>query len=591
MSTIPTLEDLENEASELFVELYENPNISDKILNNLKAQEVLIKDDYKLLDNLEKQLIIDKSLTVPTEIKHKGKIFALSDIHGDLHAFIIALRDCAGVIRKKLQHDYNKNIVDKIDPNIEANLIIDIELADGRFDETFGYEWCGGNSYVVICGDIIDPHRTDICFRNHNVMCTNYPQIEIKLLRFINIMNKQAKLANGRIFKLLGNHEYGNIYSNDNDHLINYRFDSKEHSYRKISRKNLFNFGNPGYNLLFEDNCYTLLKINDTIFIHGELPEITTLEEIKLINNLINKTNYFRYNLPINFDWLENRNWANTNMITTRINDGTVDYFCTNNVKARLRQFMQEENVDKLRVVLGHCIQASYINTATLNINHNEVRDDQNWNIAPKIKHNTTFNNLFDSNKIVDKYNGLTIYDNSPAINFEKYKNIFGITMQCKKTNPTFLADSTSSTATLKPSNIFGLIKNMFSVKSEKPLSVPQDFFIYHIDIGSSRAFDKDYGLIDKKELENKHIYSRTPQLLLIDNSDGEDKISIIKSRVKNTRIHLPRPVYEYNVNKLSTEYKKIYPGYEHELSLDNARYLKKYLKYKHKYLLLKLLK
>ena len=97
MSSAPTLKDLENEASELLAEIYENPSISDKTLNNLRAQEVSIHDKYKLLDNLEKQLTVDKSLTVPTEIKHKGKIFALSDIHGDTYAFIIALRDCAGV--------------------------------------------------------------------------------------------------------------------------------------------------------------------------------------------------------------------------------------------------------------------------------------------------------------------------------------------------------------------------------------------------------------------------------------------------------------------------------------------------------------
>ena len=128
---------------------------------------------------------------------------------------------------------------------------------------------------------------------------------------------------------------------------------------------------------------------------------------------------------------------------------------------------------------------------------------------------------------------------------------------------------------------------------SEKPLSLatPHDFFIYHVDIGISRAFDKNYSLIYTKGLENKHIYSRTPQLLLIDNSDGYDEISIIKSRVKNTKIHLPRLVYEENVKILSAQYKKINPHTEHELSLDNARYLKKYLKYKQKYFLLKLLK
>ena len=57
-----------------------------------------------------------------TDIKHDGKIFALSDIHGDLHSFIIALRDCAKVIKKIVNRDLTK----EIDSDIEKNLIIDI---------------------------------------------------------------------------------------------------------------------------------------------------------------------------------------------------------------------------------------------------------------------------------------------------------------------------------------------------------------------------------------------------------------------------------------------------------------------------------
>jgi hypothetical protein len=48
---------------------------------------------------------------------------------------------------------------------------------------------------------------------------------------------------------------------------------------------------------------------------------------------------------------------------------------------------------------------------------------------------------------------------------------------------------------------------------------------------------------------------------------------------MKNTRIHLPREIYEYYVNN--------YPIYE-SLKLDSGNYNKKYLKYKTKYLKLK---
>ena len=36
-----------------------------------------------------------------TNIKSNNRIIALSDIHGDIHSLIIALRDCAKVIKKK----------------------------------------------------------------------------------------------------------------------------------------------------------------------------------------------------------------------------------------------------------------------------------------------------------------------------------------------------------------------------------------------------------------------------------------------------------------------------------------------------------
>lgn len=76
-------------------------------------------------------------------LNHKGKIFSVSDVHGDIHSFIISLRDCAKVIKKNI----DLNI---LDDDIEKNLKIDISLNDNNYDESFGYKWCGKNSYVVI---------------------------------------------------------------------------------------------------------------------------------------------------------------------------------------------------------------------------------------------------------------------------------------------------------------------------------------------------------------------------------------------------------------------------------------------------------
>lgn len=54
-----------------------------------------------------------------TKIQHYGKIFTLSDIHGELHSLIIALRDCAKIITKDID-------LTKIDPDLDRYLNIDI---------------------------------------------------------------------------------------------------------------------------------------------------------------------------------------------------------------------------------------------------------------------------------------------------------------------------------------------------------------------------------------------------------------------------------------------------------------------------------
>ena len=72
---------------------------------------------------------------------------------------------------------------------------------------------------------------------------------------------------------------------------------------------------------------------------------------------------------------------------------------------------------------------------------------------------------------------------------------------------------------------------------------------------------------------ENQYLYSRTPQILKINKTK---QFFIIKSKMRNTRIHLPRPNYDEHVSKMP------------ELQFTNPYYKQKYLKYKDKYLQLK---
>ena len=461
--------------------------------------------------------------------KHNGKIFALSDIHGDLHSLIISLRDCAKVIGKTgyVQGENNE----EVDPEIELNLLIDICSEDNEFDETFGYEWIGGNSYIVICGDIIDPKRYEIepsinsnyCIKDdpissNKIPCLDYPQIEIKILRFINAINEQAYMNGGRIIKLLGNHEIESIKENNNDFIKKYSFTNNGNEYyRGKSRYEIFNFGNEGFKLLLKYDCKLLIIINNTIFVHGQIPDPTIykLKDIQIDNQIINNTllsnsddendyKYIwnriveKYNNP--YSPLQFRNWAGISDYTYRIISGIQQDFCNQEVIGTLEMFLGTTGniINKMRVVIGHCVQSEFT-------------------IKSKKKNLTiTFTHLKNYDRASKTYSIDKIYFGKSDI--DDQNKIFGITMQCPKMDKT------------------------------KKVT---DFFIYHIDIGSSRGFDKYNHLISNIREENKYLFSRNPQILSIDTNliTGDAEILIIKSKMKNTRIHLPRPSYEDLIN------------------------------------------
>ena len=84
-----------------------------------------------------------------------NNIYVFSDIHADVHALIIALRDCAKVIKKR------SNFI-----STEKLLNIDIVDNDNGYIHDLMYEWCGDNSQVVIIGDFIDGRRYDNLIRD-----------------------------------------------------------------------------------------------------------------------------------------------------------------------------------------------------------------------------------------------------------------------------------------------------------------------------------------------------------------------------------------------------------------------------------------
>jgi hypothetical protein len=480
------------------------------------------------------------------------KVLSLSDIHGDLQSLLVAMRDLGDLVRKKisLPKEYPiPNITDKkekkkyqlmhyedfsqdtYDDNMEQILLLDLNNYADIYIDDLNYEWCGENTHLVICGDIIDPNRTMECTKDKDTPCSWYPQIELKILMFINALHKQAERSSGKIIKLLGNHELGNILSpKEYEPLaVKYAFkkdrDYGNKYYQNIKRDDIFKVGNPGFDLLIEGGIGVLVKINNTIFVHGDLLE--NYQYYNDLNQFINnpknkKETIWANNTPINKlyeqtaslwerkrgtpDDMVNKdrkiNGSSTRALQRLKQDNVEsDKFCSDLLES-FRKFIKgselNDDENNLKLVIGHCMQNE------ISTYHAEISSEYE-------KHNVTYDTLIRSDYKKEVF-GETIYIGNPVFDrTDKRTKIFGITMECQ---------------------------------------IPPDsntlHRIYRIDSGMSRGFD-DYPGLDTVfpstlEEENKYLYSKTPQMLII-NQDGT--VEIAKSTIQNARRHVPRKKYE----------------------------------------------
>ena len=517
-----------------------------------------------------------------TNIVGVQRVVALSDIHADIHSLIVSLRDCAKVIK---QNPYYPHDELKYNTKTEELLNIDISIDDDMYMDDLYYEWCGDSTHVVIIGDIIDGRRRPLGITPNTAPIKNihqhdheYPQIEIKILRFINSINKKALTSGGRLIKLLGNHEVMNIIDETSNMAVNYIFDNdirNPNYYRGFSRYDVFKLGYPGYQLLLEGGCGVLIKINNSIFVHGSLPYAEYFigkkkigynyfaEINNYINNPANIRNFtfltqYNPNYHINNGrWntiLQDLNSSMTSPLWLRDNQDIniderlyqknvnnnhtlADDFCQNQIN-HLTQFKNNsdgiinEDVSNLRVVVGHCIQSD-----------STVFENKQRGIQSSFP--TGINTTYKNNIYSDSVSETLTYPSSTGYSDISNNIIFGISMECPKEHPQ-----------------------------------DNDHYIYRVDVGSSRGFDANQhiGLASQSRYnEAKYLKSRTPQVLEI--FDDMNIINIIKSKIRNTRIHVPRPSYENTIIANNT----------HELNMFHSvpipYYEKKYLKYKIKYI------
>ena len=453
-------------------------------------------------------------------------IFTLSDIHADIHSLLIALRDCAQVIKKKDGIETSINSLD-----VDTELLLNMNLNDAvEYLDDLNFEWIKEDVYIVIVGDILDGYREGLSLMNPD---NEYPQLEIKLLRFINKLDIYAKTKRSRVIKILGNHDLWALSTNDFTKTTRTRYIfpktlAEPNYYDGLSRNDYFMYPNQGYHLLLEGGAGILIRINNNIFIHGQLlnKEIDYAYYDNINQKINNKddpdhiTMIEKYNLQSieNDVRIFDRTYAGDTDINSRaFKEVKGKEFC-DNIKEVLKNF--DDTPENLRIIIGHCPQSE-----------SSIKNSKN-NTFTKIIKQPTRPNI----EIIEP----PANKEAKAPNFDKGKFIFGITMECSKDTP------------------------------------PKSHYVYHVDVGSSRGFDNleetDKSITPLKE--NQYLLSRTPQVLEI--YDNDNSLRIIRSTMKNTRIHLPRKYYETKIRDIP------------ELNLDHKNYKNKYLKYKQKYLHLK---
>ena len=172
-----------------------------------------------------------------------------------------------------------------------------------------------------------------------------------------------------------------------------------------------------------------LVKINNTIVVHGQLP--LSLQEIDDINQFMND----RKNQKSQDDWIEKlnikyntknigplqlRDWAFPSYIHNRHETNKQEDYCLNNVRNDIIKFMGHKDVDKLRVVVRHCPQNPYVR-----------RNKEDGSTKLEVLINTTTTHEMESNKVSKTYSSKEYKTGLP--DYKNQDTIFSITMQCPK--------------------------------------------------------------------------------------------------------------------------------------------------------------
>lgn len=208
------------------------------------------------------------------------KIFVIGDIHGDFYAFKQALELTQCIIF----NNNNIKIKDIFQFNSEQNFLTLKDGCDDLYDIKWNKEMT--NNYIVFAGDLIDRCRN--VGHKGCINAVNDENCDLKILKLIFDLDKQAQQYASRVLMVLGNHEILNL---DND-------------FRYVSFKGLYKNSNPIEKIdrvkemvdLFTENIenvYGILQINNYIIVHGGINHVFFNNEIFNDTRPLNKVEKF----------------------------------------------------------------------------------------------------------------------------------------------------------------------------------------------------------------------------------------------------------------------------------------------------------
>jgi len=324
------------------------------------------------------------------------KVFAFSDIHSDLDALIVLVRDCAGVVKKK--ESSPEFDVSKRDTDLDKEYSVD-------GDKSLGYEWCGGNAIVVIVGDILDGARHSEKNITEPIVCKSghfQDLVEVKILDFLFEMSKKAsKIDKDAGFHIvIGNHEWYNMimaYDGNGNWCLPYICrDEQYNTIYKVERKAFFSTekGIEKLRLQHLKRLYIVLQIDDNVFVHGQLPPLDKLRSdsdwemiISDINTELQDGKSFAIinkKIPIVSEMLWRREWGAPDKDDHEL-DGTEkktkrkvdeEAFCQN-VNQILALMFQGKAI---RCFIGHSIQSEvYYKPEQIKTFDTKVEDERKY--------------------------------------------------------------------------------------------------------------------------------------------------------------------------------------------------------------------